>query len=196
MNKPIKYCSVDGCESEVHARGWCGKHYMRSRRYGDPHAVTKKYARDIEEAFSLGTEWKNECLIWVRSKTSWGYGQIKFQGKLHFAHIYAWERVNGVVPPGMKVDHKFHCDPACCNVEHLRLATHSQNISHRSGVPAHNKTSGIRNVSWDKMNKKWRVTVVKSGKTKCFGRYKTIEEAALVAEQARKELFGEFSGRG
>lgn len=34
-------CKIDGCEKEVKARGWCGMHYMRWRRYGSPFANPK-----------------------------------------------------------------------------------------------------------------------------------------------------------
>lgn len=29
-------CSIDGCDQLHRARGWCGPHYDRWRRYGDP----------------------------------------------------------------------------------------------------------------------------------------------------------------
>lgn len=29
-------CTIDGCESEHHARGWCNKHWRRWRKHGDP----------------------------------------------------------------------------------------------------------------------------------------------------------------
>ncbi len=35
------YCSVSGCDKEVLARGWCGKHYRRWHRYGDIFTVHK-----------------------------------------------------------------------------------------------------------------------------------------------------------
>ena len=31
-----KICSVEGCNKEVHGLGYCSKHYMRYKRYGDP----------------------------------------------------------------------------------------------------------------------------------------------------------------
>jgi hypothetical protein len=37
--KPSTQCSIDGCASTVTARGWCGKHYDRWRRNGDPTKV-------------------------------------------------------------------------------------------------------------------------------------------------------------
>ncbi len=35
-NVPPKLCSVKGCENTYDAKGFCGMHYMRFRRYGDP----------------------------------------------------------------------------------------------------------------------------------------------------------------
>ena len=32
----MKVCSIDGCDDAVRARGWCGKHWQRWRRTGDP----------------------------------------------------------------------------------------------------------------------------------------------------------------
>lgn len=33
-------CSVDGCSDDAKTKGLCGRHYMRIKRYGDPHYVT------------------------------------------------------------------------------------------------------------------------------------------------------------
>lgn len=34
-------CAVEGCGSESAVRGWCGKHYSRWRRHGDPLKVSE-----------------------------------------------------------------------------------------------------------------------------------------------------------
>lgn len=36
------YCSIDGCDKPVLARGWCPKHYKRWRYYADPNTVYPK----------------------------------------------------------------------------------------------------------------------------------------------------------
>jgi len=40
MARPIRTCAVDGCNGDAakpgSGRGWCGKHYQRFRKHGDP----------------------------------------------------------------------------------------------------------------------------------------------------------------
>lgn len=38
----MKQCRVIGCENPPHARGWCGKHYQRYTRWGDPEAKDRR----------------------------------------------------------------------------------------------------------------------------------------------------------
>lgn len=34
--KPKAVCAIDGCDEYAKVRGWCGAHYQRWRRFGDP----------------------------------------------------------------------------------------------------------------------------------------------------------------
>lgn len=186
-------CKIDGCTNKKYARNWCKKHYVRWQRHGDPNVQIK--FRSPEKSFAARTEWRGDCLIWTGTKNDNGYGQIQVDGRHYKAHRYAWERVNGPVPEGLFVDHKNHCDKACCNIEHLRLATQAQNNSNKSGAQS-NSSSGVRNVSWDKERKKWKVQVSKKGLGRYIRRFSDYEEAVTTAEQVRKDFFGEFAGRG
>ena len=194
MSDAIRKCSVDGCSEKHHARDYCTKHYYRWKRNGDP-LNPGKYAlhSSPEDSFAARTEWKQGCLIWTASNVPSGYGIIYLPGqKSMYAHRYAWERANGPIPDGMQVDH-ICWNTSCVNLDHLRLASQSQNNANRKG-PERRSKSGVRNVS--RNGDGWTVRVNKHGKTHRFGTYSTIEEAAEVAERARQELFGLFAGRG
>lgn len=191
----MRICDLENCDIRHYAKGWCEKHYLRWRKWGDPTKTEKPRFESFEESFLENTVWQGECLMWSGNKTYHSYGQIKVKGVTKTAHRYAWERAHGTIPEGFVIDHKDHCATLCCNVDHLRLATTSQNGQNRGGVDKHNK-SGYRNVYWSKGKQKWVVSMRRNNKNYYFGSYSDIEEAAKVAEQKRKELFGEFAGKG
>lgn len=65
----------------------------------------------------------------------------------------------------------------------------------RTGANRSNKSTGIRNAT--KIKTGFAVSIQKQGKTTHHvGAYKTIEEASVEAEKARRKLFGEYAGRG
>ena len=184
-------CTVEGCEGKHYARTWCGKHYKRWQKYGRADHPVKELLRTPEERWKKWTEWQGECLVWTGHKDSKGYGQINVNGRTIGAHRYAWLRTHGEIPEGVFIDHKECYNPACVNVRHLRESTVQQNNFNRSG--GYGK-SGYRNVYWN--DNGWIVRVTKNGVRYNFGTYADIEEAAKVAEEKRKLLFGEYAGKG
>ena len=54
---------------------------------------------------------------------------------------------------------------------------------------SNNKSSGIKNVYWDKEYLKWRVALRINRVLKSFGRYNSIEDAERVAIDARRKYF-------
>ena len=191
MTQRIRKCSIDGCDKIVKYRGWCHMHYTRWLRHGDPNVRLR--AATPEDAFNRYTKWSGECLIWTSYKNNQGYGVMSIDNRSKYAHRYAWERANGAIPEGKGVDHICHT-PLCVNIKHLRLSSHSQNLANRSGPNSRNRSSGVRNVY--RQRDRWRVQMMKEGTFYTFGTYPTVEEAAKVADQARRELFGDFAGQG
>lgn len=178
-------CSIEGCDRKREKRGWCSAHYKRWRRHGDPEVM--KHFRDPEAAFSHRTEWLGDCLVWSGKTNPTGYGRMKVDGKYMMCHRYAWIRVNGPIDPEMEVDHTCH-NRSCCNVKHLRLTTHKQNMENRSG-PHSNNITGIRGVGLDRRSGKYRVRVNHNGVKHFGGEFDDPREAEKVAIALRNKLF-------
>lgn len=84
------------------------------------------------EAF-LSAPNEHGCVEWtgvtIKSNRSENhrYGRLTRDGKKYLAHRIAWERVRGPIPPGREVCHL--CDNGlCCNLDHLFLGTHRENM--------------------------------------------------------------------
>lgn len=188
-------CKVTGCDSEAWARELCSSHYSKWRSENvrlDPNRVKKPRFTDPEESFNTRTEWQGQCLVWTGYAQHDGYGQMRINGKGKRVHRYAWERVNGQVPDGFVIDHVCH-NPACVNIDHLRLASRSQNGAYRKG-PEEGSQTGIRNV-YQVGN--GFVVIISKGET----RFRSpvlpdIEQAEQLAEATRKKMFGQFAGKG
>ena len=179
-------CKIDGCDNTTKgSRGFCGKHYQRFQKYGDPHGGIAKYA-DWREALEKRVRREGDCVVWTGHKNSKGYGRVQVGGnRLRVVHHLAWEQVHGPVPEGMEIDHVCF-NRACVNVDHLRVVTRSENTRHRQGAQPNSK-SGVRNVH--ARGDRWMVRLKVAGKHMYFGSYDTIEEAEQVAIRARREVF-------
>lgn len=186
MNK--RTCSIGNCVNDSHARGLCQTHYSRWRKGSPMDTPIRQLNSDPEGSFKTRTTRQGSCLIWTGAETDTGYGIIWAGGKLTRAHRYAWERVNGPIPAGMSIDHMCF-NKKCCEVGHLRLATHKQNTEHTPGAREGNP-SGIRGVHKNtKGGKPWRVRVKHNYIEYHGGTYDTIAEAETAAIALRKELF-------
>jgi hypothetical protein len=85
-------------------------------------------ARCVEQPGPLDTP----CMVWQQSTNKYGYGYAYINCTRTYSHRASYTAVNGPIEKGMCVLHK--CDnPSCCNVAHLRLGTHKDNM-HDSSV--------------------------------------------------------------
>jgi hypothetical protein len=128
-----------------------------------------------------------DCHEWTASKMTGGYGLFVINYKNCSAHRVAYEIAYGPFDPAMHVDHICH-NRGCVNPKHLRLATRVQNAENRAGAAKHNKSCGIRGVSWNIGVKKWIVTAGHEGKKYYGGIYDDLAEAEQAAIALRMRL--------
>jgi len=117
-----------------------------------------------------------------------GYYGVRIDGKIYPLHRVIFLYHHGHLP--VMID---HIDGNILNnrAENLRPVTVQQNGANRKRNA--NNASGVKNVSWSKAACKWTVMVQKAGVQHYFGRYESLDEAALVAKQARTNLHQTFA---
>jgi hypothetical protein len=127
MPRPIRICSIDGCDKKHLANGFCEKHNRRHYRHGDP--LINKLDVSLKDRFNdniipiTETGW----WIWMGSTDKKGYGRISHKGINNYAHRLSWEIHNGPIPDDLCVLHR--CDiPPCVRPDHLFLGTRKDNI--------------------------------------------------------------------
>jgi hypothetical protein len=180
-----KICSVIDCEREAKKRGYCQMHYQRFMKFGDPLKGGARYSSP-DEATEKRVRKDGDCLVWTGHINAKGYPRINTGSRLELVYRYVWERENGPIPENAEIDHKCF-NRACINLEHLRLSDRVANTRHRMGAQP-NSISGVRNVH--RRGNRWIVRLKSKGKHYEFGSFDTIEEAEVVARQARRDMFG------
>ena len=95
----------------------------------------------------------DECWEWT-GLTNGGYGRISFGNRRVYAHVLAYQFVNGDIPDGMQINHT--CDNRkCCNPEHLYAGTSSDNAIDAVVRKRHvnsRKTECVRGHPFDEWN--------------------------------------------
>lgn len=184
-----KLCSFSGCSNKRRRNGLCSGHSQMQKR-GEilrPLRRRRKSSEDPAHYFWEQVDTNGQCWLWLRTVDTKGYGTFYPSGDMVRAHRYAYELVNGSIPEGMHIDHICR-NKRCVRPEHLRIATHNQNMQNLPNRSRKN-TSGYRGVSQDKRDGRWTARATKDGKTYSAGRFDTPEEAGVAAAILRSEVF-------
>lgn len=125
---------------------------------------------------------------WIAIPSRTGYYAITWIGA---ARCESMHRMVMDAGPSQKVDHRDH-NTLRNTIDNLRPATNRQNQQNR--LPPKNSRSGLKGVSRDKRDRRWRATItLPGGKRKSLGGYVDKFDAARAYDKAALELFGEFA---
>jgi len=132
-------CTYPGCTRRLQARGWCGTHYLRWRKWGDPSIVHKAipvYPSYDPERFWAKVAKGPGCWEWQGRIDDTGYGRCWYAGNHAVAHRVAWVLTNGPIPSGHsgpgRIGVLHHCDNRkCCRPDHLFLGSDKDNALDR-----------------------------------------------------------------
>jgi hypothetical protein len=90
-----RFCSVEGCERQHTAKGYCKLHYYRLRNTG---LLMSRRDKPLYRFWQFVKIDPNGCWLWTGGKIKGGYGHFKFRGGTRKAHVWLWEQFNGPVP--------------------------------------------------------------------------------------------------
>jgi hypothetical protein len=93
----------------------------------------ESYRERRDRAFWTMVDIQDGCWVWTGARQTrrpnglGGYGTLIRNGRLFYAHRYAYELVKGPIPSGLEILHA--CDnPPCINPAHLSVGTRSDNV--------------------------------------------------------------------
>lgn len=115
-----------------------------------------------------------------------GYLRIKVAGKTYKAHRIAWFLTYGKWPDG-EIDH-INGDRADNRIVNLRDVSRMTNTQNLHAAKAHNKSSGLLGVTFNKNTGRWIAALQANKKEYFLGTHKTAQEAHNAYIQKKREL--------
>ena len=159
-------CSIPECPKPVAQNGWCGMHYQRWYRRGNPGlAQVERFRMQPEAKFWNSVERTTTCWLWRAGKDTGGYGVITVQRRKTKAHRFAYELLVGPIPKGLQIDHLCRVRN-CVNPAHLEPVSQRENVLRGIAPPARQarQTHCKRGHEFTSEN---TMTEAKSGKRHC-----------------------------
>jgi len=137
---------------------------------------TADLPRAMEFPWTWGPHWDRH------TKSFYAEGKTYKKGeKRQYFSLHRWIMQP---EPGFEVDHIYH-DTLNNRRSNLRIVPKGANQQNYAGARRHNKSSGIRGVSWNSRTNKWIAKFRKNKKDYHIGSFDTIEEAEIAVKTAR-----------
>lgn len=96
---------------------------------------------NLQDLFSRSKRVESDCIEWQMSRSQCGYGRVWLQGKLHTVTRLVLALTQGEPLDGQKAMHL--CDnPPCINPDHLRWASHKENMDDAYAKNRMNRNKG------------------------------------------------------
>ena len=138
-------------------------------------------------SYKDGVLFRNSSGKALGTKHHTGYLVAQVNKKQYLLHRLVWLYFHGKFPE-KNVDH-INGDKQDNRIENLRLADYSQNGGNRKA--SKNNLTGLKGVHVQKTG--FVAMIMKDGKNRYLGMFKSAVEAKAAYDKAAKELFGEFA---
>lgn len=155
--------------------------------------TTPRLPLTVERLMAKSHISESGCFIWDGWKAGKGYGKIGYDGSSSgiYVHRASWTIHNGDIPEGMEIDH-ICFEKLCWNIEHLRIATSSQNSQYRQGIYKGSR-SGFRGVIKRKGCSKYTAYATLDRLRREVHGFARVEDAAEAARRLRLILHSRTS---
>lgn len=196
----MKICKVEGCNNKHKAKGYCAKHYMQQRQYGE----IKRTKYDKNEIIL----YKNYAEIVLYNNNCNEIGRVIIDLEdVEKIKNYKWSLKNGYAfntevgllhrflneyPNDMVIDH-INLNKLDNRRSNLRICTYSQN-NMNTKIKSSN-TSGTKGVWWNAKREKWIAEIMIDNKKYYLGEFINKEEAIKTRKEAEIKYFGEFRNK-
>lgn len=179
-------CSIDGCDLNRIARGWCRNHYNNWQRRGEP--VRQKW---IKHSLCNTPEWKAWKSMRERcsnancsSYARYGGRGIQVCERWHDSFVNFYSDMGRRLSPQHSLDRinvDGNYEPSNC-----RWASRSQQQLNKRVT----SSNGFRGIQQNSTTKRWQAWLSIDSKVWFFGYYATPQEAAHVRDQAAMQIHG------